>query len=279
MVLTRIRPPFSQKLGEGNMHVSNRINQSEQDPPKFPSLLDLIRIISKRDRNFPIMEDGKAVLSISFNGAGGPVRKVVRRSSYRQTYQLFSKKTMTTMSCESLIEFNACYIMETIPEIKSYQMQPAVITYLIDGEQHRHIPDALVEFNDQTSCFIEFKAESELGNEELISRTALMGTNLPAHGYGYLVVCDDQVKGIPLSNAKQLFHSQKTKIPQTTLMEIRNIFDLRKTVTIRNLLTTLAGIAHIKNHLYQLILTGAIGYDTDMLITPESEIYWKGNAK
>lgn len=259
------------------MYVSNRINQSKPEP-RFPSLNALLGSIANQVC-FPIINDGKAVLSISFNEGGEPVRKVVRRSNYRQTYQLFSKKTQKTMSCESLIEFNGCYILEAIPEVKSYQMQPAVITYEIDNEQHRHIPDVLIEFNDQTSCFIEFKAESELDDDMLICRTAVLSKNLPAHGYGYLVVCDDQVSGVPLVNAKLLFHAPRTKIPQPTLMDIRNIFYGKSKATIGNLLATFAHVPQIKNHLYQLMLTGKIGYETEELITPNSEIHWKGAAQ
>lgn len=258
------------------MHASNQINQSEQKEPKFPSLLELIKIISRRDVYIPIIGDGNAVLNIRFNDDGSPVRKVVNRSNFRQSFELYSQDASQTMGCESPIEKNACYIMETIPEIKSYQMQPAVITYLIGGEKHRHIPDALVELNDQTSWFIEFKAESTLDDEELISRTTLLGNNLPAHGYGYLVVCDNQVQGISLINARKLFHNQKIKLPQATLMEIRNIFDLRRVVSISYFLSSLTNIANIKNHLYQLMLTGVIGYDTDELITTETEIFWSG---
>lgn len=270
---------FSQRLGEGSMQVLNRINQSKQEESQFPSLNSLLRIISNRHGIFSITNDGSDVLGIRFDDAGAPVRKVVRRSNYRQSHQFFSKKTQKTMSCESLIEFKGCYILETTPEIKSYQMQPAVISYALYGETHRHVPDALVEFIDGTSCFIEFKPESELGDEDLITRTELLRINLPAHGYGYLLVCDDQVSGIPLINAKLLFHSQKSKIPQITLMNIRGAFNSKSRTTLGGLLTTFAMEPQIQNHLYQLMLNGQIGYDIEDFITKESEIYWKGVDK
>lgn len=261
------------------MYVPNKINQIKQEESQFPSLNALLTIISNRHGLFPITNDGADVLGIRFDEAGAPVRKVVRRSNYRQSHQLFSKKTQNAMSCESLIEFKGCYILETIPEIKSYQMQPAVISYAMCGETHRHVPDALVEFIDGTSCFIEFKPESELGDEDLITRTELLRINLPAHGYGYLVVCDNQVSGIPLINAKLLFHSQKSKIPQITLMNIRGAFNSKSRTTLGGLLTTFTMVPQIKNHLYQLMLIGQIGYDIEELITQESEIHWKGVAK
>ncbi|MGB7816661.1 MAG: TnsA endonuclease N-terminal domain-containing protein [Methylotenera sp.] len=261
------------------MYVSKRINQSKQEEPQFPSLNALLAGISNNHGIFPIVSDGADVLSIHFDEMGNPVRKVLGRSNYRQTHQIFSKKTQKAMSCESLIEFKGCYILETIPEIKSYQMQPAVISYTICGETHRHVPDALVEFIDGTSCFIEFKPESELGDEDLITRTELLRINLPAHGYGYLVVCDDQVSGIPLINAKLLFHSQITEIPQAILMDIKNLFDSKSNITIGELLSTYADITHIKNYLYQLMRTGTIGYDIEKLITSDSDIYWKGAVR
>ena len=84
---------FSQKLGEGRMQVSIKTNQNKHEEPQFPSLGTLLRIISNRHGVFPIINDGSAVLGIHFDDMRAPVRKVVRRSNYRQSYQLFSKKT------------------------------------------------------------------------------------------------------------------------------------------------------------------------------------------
>lgn len=261
------------------MQVSNRIIQSKYDEPEFPSLSTLLRMISNRYEIFSITNNGSDVLDIRFDEARGPVRKVVRRSSYRQSYQFFSKKTDKTMSCESLIEFKGCHILETAPEIKSYQMQPAVISYAMSSITHHHVPDALVKFTDGTTCFIEFKPESELDDEKLISRTELLRINLPSHGYGYIVVCDDQVSGIPLSNAKLLFHSQKSVITEAILMNIKGAFNNNSQLTLGSLLTSFPTIPLIQNHVYQLMLNGQICYDIEDLITKESRIYWKEVAK
>ena len=247
--------------------------------PGFPSLNTLIESINSQQSCFLINNDGQSVVHIAFQENAGPVRVVVRRSNYRQTYQLFSQKTKKTMSCESLIEFNGCYILENIPAIKSYQMQPAIINYVIDGVVHRHIPDVLVELKNHTKFFIEFKAETQLDDEVLIARTEVLSNNLPSHGYGYLVVCDAQVSGIHLSNAKQLFHSQKNKIPKVLLMEIKHQFDIAPTIAIGNLIKILKKESHIKHYLYQLMQEGVIGYDINQLITEHSEIYWVGSVK
>ena len=261
------------------MYLQNRTYLEKSVEPVFPSLNTLIESINSQQSCFLINNDGKAVVNIAFHENEGPVRVVVRRSNYRQTYQLFSQKTKKTMSCESLIEFNGCYILENIPSIKSYQMQPAIINYLIGGVVHRHIPDVLVELKNHTKFFIEFKAETKLDDEVLIARTEVLGNNLPSHGYGYLVVCDAQVSGIHLSNAKQLFHSQKNKIPKVVLMEIKNQFDISPTIVFRNLIKILRKESQIRNHLYQLMQEGVIGYESDQLITEHSEIYWFGSVK
>lgn len=261
------------------MNVSNRIIQTKHEEPQFPSLSTLVRIISNRHGVFPVTNNGKDVLEIRFDDAGAPVRKVVRRSSCRQSYQLFSKKTQKTMSCESLIEYKGCYILETAPEVKSYQMQPAVISYNLEGVGHIHVPDALVEFVNGISCFVEFKPESGLDDEELITRTELLRRNLPTHGYGYLVVSDDQVSGHPLLNAKLLFHNQKSKIPDVTLIHIQVVLRSKKRTTIDELLTVFEDKSLIQNYIYMLMLDGRIGYDNEKLITKESEIYWNGVGK
>ena len=261
------------------MNVSIRIVQTKHEEPQFPSLSILLRIISNRHGVFSIINDGSDVLGIHFDDTGAPVRKVVRRSNYRQSYQLFSKKTQKTMSCESLIECKGCYILETAPEVKSYQMQPAVISYILEGVGHIHVPDALVEFVNGTRCFVEFKPESGLDDEELITRTELLRSNLPTYGYGYLVVSDDQVSGNPLHNAKLLFHLQKSKIPEITLIHIQAVLNSKKRTTIGELLTVFDDESLTQKYIYMLMLDGRIGYDNEKLITKESEIYWKGVGK
>ena len=261
------------------MQVLNRTNQSKHEEPQFPSLGKLLRIISNRHGIFSITNDGSAVLGIRFDESGAPVRKVVRRSNYRQSYQFFSKKTQKTLSCESLIEYKGCYILETAPEVKSYQMQPAVISYVLEGVRHKHVPDALVEFVNGTSCFVEFKPESGLDDEVLITRCELLRSNLPTHGYGYLVVSDDQVSGNPLHNSKLLFHLQKSKIPEITLLHIQAVLNGKKRTTICEILTVFDDESLTQKYIYMLMLDGLIGYDNEKLITKESEIYWNGVGK
>jgi len=246
---------------------------------QYPTLIKLIEILGESNLTSPCIGDGRAVLSIKFDEDGRPVRKVVRRSNYRQTYQLFSKKMKVTMSCESLIEFNACYILETTPDITSYQMQPAVITYSQNGEIHKHIPDALIQFNGQTKYFLEFKDQREAENEELKARTELLAMHLPTHGYGYLLIFNNQISGVCLTNAKKLFHIQEIKIPQEVLMDINDIFYSRKSLTIRNLMNKFPTVPYMKNYLYQLILNGIVRYDTELELTDRTELFWKGVVK
>lgn len=257
------------------MFSKKQVDLNKVEEQKFPTLISLIDRIYKRQDYFNAGNDGSAILSIAYDESGGPVRKVVRRSNYRQTQQFFSKKTNSTQSCESPIEYNGCYILEAIPEIKSYLMQPAVITYLLNGVEHKHIPDVFVELTNSAKFFIEFKAESELSDEALIGRTEVMKKHLPAHGYGYLVVCDNQVSGIPLRNAKMLFHIQKSKISQKSLMEIRNHFDTNASLKLMALVNAFKNKPLIKNYIYQLMVRGILGYDRQQLITEQSELYWK----
>lgn len=258
------------------MYIQSITSSSKVLEQQYPSLEDLIEIISDTYHQFPIVSDGKVIASIRFDEDGNPVRKVVRRSNYRQSYQLFSRKMDMTMSCESSIEFNGCHIMEMMPEVKRYYMQPAEITYDISGEKHRHIPDALIEISDNKKCFLEFKASRELEDEELQARTNLMRQHLPVYGYGYLVICDEQVTGVPLANAKKLNHIQRSKISETVLLEIKRTLDKKKLITIKELAAFLGTIPNIKNILYQLLRQGVLGFNKREVITNDSEIYWKG---
>lgn len=263
---------FLIKLG-GSMY------SRESEAAQHPTLEKLIEIINESHSHFPIRTDGKSVLEIKFDEGDKPVRKVVKRSSYRQTYQLFSKKMGVEMSCESRIEFNGCYILETMPEIKSYRMQPATIHYTMNGEKRRHVPDALIEFNDCKKCFVEFKGSNALDDEELQLRTELLSKHLPVHGYGYLVICDDQVDGISLANAKILFHMEQTKVSEEVLMYIKDILNSRKKLAISELLKVFIKVPNMKSHLYQLIKKGIIGFDREFKLTNKTEVHWKGIVK
>ena len=257
--------------------VNSVIPRSHQER-LFPSLSQLIENINRSDYSLPIIDDGKAILDIKFDENGKPVRKVVKRSNYRQSYQLFSAKMNTTMSCESLIEFNGCYILETNPLIKKYHTQPALISYVINHEKHRHIPDALIEFNSNKKFFIEFKSEHDLHDVELQLRTDLLRKHLPAHGYGYLVVCDDQVEGFELVNAKKLSHIERTEVSDETLCAVFNCLRYGELISIKSLIETLKFVKNLRNILYQLIRQGVLGYYKcdEAVITDETLIFWEG---
>lgn len=263
------------------MNQVNFVSPKSQNERLFPSFNQLIKHMKSSDDSFPIMEDGKAILSIRFDDNGKPVREVVRRSNYRQSYQLFSTKMNKTMSCESSIEFKGCYIMETNPLIKKYHMQPAVISYEINQEKHQHIPDALIELNSDKKCFIEFKPQQDLDDVELQLRTDLIRKHLPAYGYGYLVVCGNQVEGVDLINAKKLSHIERTRVSDGTLCEIRNILKQCQSISIQSLIERLKLVKNLRNILYQLMRQGILGYsvDIDEVITDETQIFWEGKMQ
>ena len=135
---------------------------------------------------------------------GKRTRKVISRSNDRVTRKFPSILEDRMIYCESELERDAYRIQEVDHSIRSYQEQPACITYSIDGDQSQHYPDFLLR-TKQGLVFREIKTEEEANTLEIRRRTEYLSQQLPFYGYQYEVLTDTTIHQQPrLKNARFL---------------------------------------------------------------------------
>lgn len=151
-------------------------------------------------------------------------RKVVSRSNARSTVKHPSWKMGRMIQSESRHEHNAFMLLDASPSVISYNEQPCILHYEMDGVSRRHYPDALVVTKLSKELW-EIKERSDAESPEVAKRTALLTQVLPQHGYSYRVVLAEQLSIEPLlSNVKKLLMFGNKAVPLMAHEQIRQLF-------------------------------------------------------
>jgi len=149
------------------------------------------------------------------------IRKVVSRSNHRVTGKYPSLKMGRIMQWESTLERDAFILMDVDPSVIEYHEQPAKISYYIDGNKHEHFPDVLVVRPDG-SYFVEIKHDKDASKDKVATRTQLLSEQLPALGFGYLVLTETELRtGSKLENSRRLLRYGRMKPDITTMERIK----------------------------------------------------------
>ncbi|HSH71643.1 MAG TPA: hypothetical protein VK974_01180 [Methylophilaceae bacterium] len=217
-------------------------------------------------------------LQIEFSKDGSPVRKVNNRSNFRVTGFLPSNKNGNIQPYESPIELSGLLYLEASPIVKSYQVQPAYIGYILDGKRHTHVPDVIAELVNGQMVFIEFKDIGYLNDSHLVSRSEHLRRTLPAYGYSYFVVIPDQMPAILQANCEELTRKAVKKFSAETRENIRAVMTRLGMVSLKSLLDILSPLKISKGELFALICRGDIQINWVMPLTNESLLIWKEQA-
>jgi hypothetical protein len=124
------------------------------------------------------------------------IRKVVKRSNARSTGKYPSWKMGRMLQWESRNELNAFLLLDSDPDVTSFNEQPCKITYDLDGVSRAHYPDILVQRYGRKELW-EVKPDSKAEEPEFARRTALMIKSLPTWGYTYRVVLANDLAAQP----------------------------------------------------------------------------------
>lgn len=133
-------------------------------------------------------------------------RKVVTRSRSRSTGKYPSWKMARMIQWESPHELNAYRLLDCDPAVLAFQEQPYEIHYTLNGENHRHYPDVLVQRRSGKELW-EVKTQADALREDVSERTALMAAELPSMGFGYRLMQAEDLGAQPtLFNALLILH-------------------------------------------------------------------------
>lgn len=205
------------------------------------------------------------VISIDFPEDALRARKVISRSNAKATGKWPSWKTGRIMHYDSGHERNAFKLLDACPEVISYSEQPCVVRYMLDGVEHRHYPDILVNFKAQQQLW-EVKTEAESNKPETLSRSALMAKCLPAFGYEYHVALAEDLERNPrLSNIEILLRQRRSPVPINEYEQIRQLFKKHENLNWKYFQHGEVGADYLKS-ICQLILEGTLDMDFNQAI-------------
>jgi hypothetical protein len=249
---------------------------------KYPHLTLLLEVMTQSKGATVVAEDITVNdrLTIQFAEDGKRIRKVVRRSNCRMTGKFPSTKNGRMMHWESQYELGVFQILEISPLVAAYSEQPAEIKYTgMDGIQHLHFPDILVELTCGINLFIEVKPESAATDQDLANRTTLLAGLLKPMGYRYLMILPEQVDCLAyIENAKHLLLYCKSPMPETVWEMVRLIFSNESSLQLSTLIK-LIGHSDARSWIFRLLMLGDICCDLSMPITSQTKISWHNQGE
>lgn len=163
-----------------------------------------------------------SVLEIFFpDGENVRSRKIVTRSRARPNGKYPSWKMGRMMQWESINELNAYRLLDADPAAIAYHEQPLTIRYRLNGKEHTHYPDTLVQWGASRELW-EIKPSKQALRPEYIERTRLLENALPQLGFEYrLVLAEDLAKEPRLSNVLTLLKYGRAPVPELAWEQIR----------------------------------------------------------
>lgn len=99
----------------------------------------------------------KAIIWKDFSTTG---KKKTRKPTFRDG-SMFSNKNGIEMKYRSGLECEFYELLEAIPSVMKYSVEPFAIPYLFNGEQHKYHPDLIIHFSNGETEVWEIKPASQ----------------------------------------------------------------------------------------------------------------------
>ena len=200
-------------------------------------------------------------------------RRVVSRSRARPTGKYPSWKMARMVQWESHNELNAYRLLDASPLVKSFREQPAEIRYVLDGEEHRHYPDTLVELPDGKE-FWEIKPRREAFSPEVARRTELLARELPGKGYAYrMVLAEDLARQPRLDNVLTILKFGRPAIDPVDRERMRVAFSPGSELTWNDAVSSERG-GNARGVVCRLLLEGVLVLDVEQPLSPATLLRW-----
>lgn len=121
---------------------------------------------------------------------------------------------------ESVHELNLYRCLDACTVVSNVMEQPFWIHYELDGEQRKHVPDAVVAY-DHRQVIFEVKERHKAESPEVVHRTHALTPALARLGYVYRVITEEIINRQPrLDNVEWLLRRGRFPVPIATKTEI-----------------------------------------------------------
>lgn len=221
---------------------------------------------------------GNKVLEVIFPDDGKlRARRVVSRSRARPTGKFPSWKMQRMVQWESHNELNAYRLLDATPDVKAFHEQPLLLRYTLDGEEHRHYPDVLVEYADTRELW-EIKPTSQAQDPWYVARTRFLQAALPELGFGYrMVLAEELAKQPRLDTVLTLLKHGRTPVSDLAREQVRCLFQVTESVT-WSLAAAVEADASGRDVFARLLLEGYLSCDMELPLEPDTRIWMRSTT-
>ena len=198
------------------------------------------------------------------------VRKVVTRTGrgFRGRFQ--SRKMGRPIDWESLLEQDAIYHFEFCTQVVSYQEQPEMIEFWVEGKRHVYFPDFELVLRNGEIIHVEVKPKNKLKNPDLRKRLQHIEAHYQRRGIRFLILTEDQIRNkVVLDNLKQLAYHCRWELNDEGLLAATEAMTILPAATVDGARAVLGS----ERDVYRLLATGAYVCDLHQPINGHTAIW------
>lgn len=133
-------------------------------------------------------------------------RNLRKPSPNKNIYKFVSRKNLSTIMCESGLEFDACFHLEFSPSIASFESQPTGIEYQADNKVRRYTPDFKIVKDTGEVEYIEIKPEQIHSNQKFREEFECKRAAYNTLGYKLILVSEKQIRNENLLANLKVLH-------------------------------------------------------------------------
>jgi TnsA-like endonuclease N terminal len=201
-------------------------------------------------------------------------RQVVSRAPWRVVYKFPSIKVRRTVYCESSIELDYAFLLDSDHgDVLYFQEQPGKITYHLHGKLHTYTPDFLV-IRRSKKQIVEVKPESKVSSEENIIMFGVIEPICLEADHEFIVVTDMKIRVQPrLDNIKLLWKYGRTPIYPQHQIYCQEFFGSKRAPVLGELCEFFAYRKEGRAVVFSLLYWGVVGIDINVPINKDAPVY------
>lgn len=186
------------------------------------------------------------------------VRRITNTGGKKRISKFASILMKTMIWCESPIERDYAFYLDSDPCVLSFYSQPMRIYYFLDGKEHHYTPDFLVCRIDKKQI-IEIKPEAKVFSDDNPRLFRIISSICRREGYEFLVVTDLMIRVQPkFDNIKLLHRYGRTLIHPQHQIICQEFFSNKQEATFTEVEQFLKSKGATKQDLYALLYRGIL---------------------
>lgn len=162
---------------------------------------------------------------------------------------------------ESQLERDYFYLLESDPDVISYEEQPLTISYYLDAVSHLYTPDLRVIRQD-VKQIVEVKMKETAEKAEYVELFRRVEPICQRNGYEFVVATEETIRVQPrLDNIKLLYKYCRTAVTSAHQILLYSMFSGQEALSIQEIITGFSAKGISVGVVYSLIYHGILSVD------------------